>query len=420
MNRALTYWSVLVQAAWGLRDNARRSVLSLLGVALGVAAVIMVDALARGAHAFVNAELETFGLRTVWISRDPRNPNPERAIRQGSGIENADFFAVRAGCCPSVALVSPLISTRGRNELAKSLAALPIRNGNQFSNARLEGVAEAHLAITGDTLAAGRYLSAREVAAGHQVAVLGVIAARDLFGAEQAAVGRAFRIGEERFIVVGVLGEKNRNTLVSLGIRDDNNRISVPYTAYQRLVGSAEIASLQIQAVSPARAHLAAQEVIAVLERRHTGRYRYGAEVMADHQLTADRILDAVTLVGVVSALVSLFVGGLGIMNIMSTAVIERTREIGLRKAVGARRRDILLQFLLEAVLISGAGGVLGVALGVVGSHGLARATAFPPSVSSLAVLIAFVCSIAVGVLSGLLPAQRASALEPVRALRFE
>ena len=420
MSGAATLWSTLLQSASGLRDNARRSLLSLLGVAIGVAAVIVVDALARGAHAYVNAELETFGLRTVWISRDPRNPDPERTVRQGSGIDNADYLAVQAGCCPSLARVSPLISTRGRSELAKALAALPIRNGRQFSNARLEGVAESHLAITGDTLATGRYLAAREVAAGHQVAVLGTMAARDLFGAEHAALGRTFRIGEQRFTVVGVLNEKNRNTLVSLGIRDDNNRVSIPYTAYQRLLGNADIGSLQLQAITPAQAHLAAQQVIAVLEQRHRGRYAYGAEVMADHQRTADRILRAVTLVGIVSALVSLFVGGLGIMNIMSTAVIERTREIGLRKAIGARSNDILLQFLLEAVLISSAGGVLGLALGIAGAQGLARATEFPPGVSAVAVAAAFGCAIVVGVLSGLLPARRAAQLEPVRALRFE
>lgn len=415
-----TAWQMLLQAASGLRDNARRSLLSLIGVSIGVAAVIMVDALARGAHDFVNAELETFGLRTVWIMRDPGNTHPDRGVIQGSGIDNADYLAILAGCCPAVQRVSPLISTRGRSELARALSAMPIRNGHAFSNARLEGVSEHHLGITGDRLASGRYLTPREVMSGHQVAVLGPVAARALYGAEQAALGRHFRIGEHRFTVVGVLQETNRETLVSLGVRDDNNRISIPYTAYQRMLGDSEIGSLQLQAVSPAHARLAAQQTIAVLEHRHRGRFRYGAEVMADHQRTAERILRAVTLVGIVSALMSLFVGGLGIMNIMSTAVIERTREIGLRKAIGARRSDILLQFLLEAVLISCAGGVLGLALGVGGSYLLAHATGFPPGVSTLAVLIAFVCAIGVGVLSGLLPARRAAMLEPVSALRFE
>jgi len=413
-------WLMLLQAASGLRDNARRSILSLLGVSIGVAAVIMVDALARGAHAFVTAELETFGLRTVWIMRDPRNANPERGVRQGSGINNADYMAIRDGCCPAVQRVSPLISTRGRNELAKVLSALPIRNGNTFSSARLEGVSEDHIAITGDRLASGRYLTPREVAAGHQVAVLGAVAARDLYGSEHAALARHFRIGEYRFVVVGVLHETNRETLVGLGVRDDNNRISIPYTAYQSMLGNTEIGSLQLQAISAASARLAAQQVINVLEHRHRGHYRYGAEIMADHQRTAQRILGAVTLVGIASALMSLFVGGLGIMNIMSTAVIERTREIGLRKAIGARRRDILLQFLLEAVLISSAGGVLGLVFGVGGAHALAHVTDFPPGVSATAVLGAFACAIAVGILSGLLPARRAATLEPVSALRFE
>lgn len=393
--------------------------LSLLGVAIGVAAVIMVDAIARGAHAFVNAELETFGLRTVWVSRDPRNPDPERAVRQGSGIDNADYHAIQAGCCPSVALASPLIASRGRSELAKALAALPIRHGNQFSSARLEGVAETQPAIVGDSLAAGRIFSAREVAAGHPLAVLGPTAARDLFGDELGALGRAFRIGEQRFTVIGVLREKNRETLVSLGVRDDNNRIAIPYTAYQRMLGNSEIGSLQLQAVSPAQAHLAAQQVIALLEHRHRQRYRYGAEVMADHQRTADRILRAVTLVGVFSALVSLFVGGLGIMNIMSTAVIERTREIGLRKAVGARAREIHTQFLCEAVLISAVGGLLGLGLGVAGAHLLPRLTDFPLALSLQGVAGALLSAIVVGVASGWLPARRAAALEPVAALRY-
>jgi putative ABC transport system permease protein len=274
--------------------------------------------------------------------------------------------------------------------------------------------------INRDRIVEGRNFAAHEIERGRPVALITPRAVDDLFGAGGSAVGRNLRIGEQRFTVIGVLDTKERDVLTSFGVRDDNNRTVIPFTTYQGLLGMREIPMLQIEAVSPDEAQRALEQVVELLSLRHDHRYAYAGEVMAGHATTADRILGAITLVGATSALLSLVVGGIGIMNIMSMSVTERTVEIGVRKAVGAPYHDIHRQFLLEAVLISAAGGLLGLALGISGALALTWSTGFPLQLSWLGASVAFCCAIVVGVLSGLLPARRAALLEPVRALGYE
>ena len=177
---------------------------------------------------------------------------------------------------------------------------------------------------------------------------------------------------------------------------------------------------IQAEAVDVSKADAAVDELIQVLEREHNHRYAYKSTTMAQYIKVSDRILQGVSLIGIIAASISLFVGGLGIMNIVSTSVQERTREIGLRKAVGANQRSILFQFLMESVIISSSGGLFGLILGVGGSVILALVTGFPLMPSWPVVVLALVTSILVGLLSGYLPARRAAHLRPVLALRYE
>jgi ABC-type antimicrobial peptide transport system permease subunit len=192
----------------------------------------------------------------------------------------------------------------------------------------------------------------------------------------------------------------------------------MPYTTLQRLTGDEDIGTLQLEAKNFNDAEAVGQRVMGYLSIRHGGVYEYDVETMASHVETTNRILGGVAIVGLVAASISLLVGGMGIMSLMSTAVLERTREIGIRKAIGASEQHILWQFLFEAALISIAGGVLGLLIGSLVSVGLAVITGFPLIPSFEAIGAAMLVSIGVGLLSGLLPARRASKLPPVEALR--
>lgn len=404
---------LLGQSLLALRDNRLRTVLSILGISVGIAAVMAVGAISQGGHYLIFSELETFGLKSVWVYKSNTEKDPRRAVRTGSGIDNDDYAALR-NCCSAAARISPMVVNPERQI---------IRVGDRYSNAHIEGVGAEFSQINNDKLALGRTISAEDEARRRYVVVIAPQVQEDLFGKQQNPIGKEIRIGDEKFTVIGLLQAKNRDFLASIGSsggQDANNRLQIPYLIYQQIIGKKEISFIQAEAVSLDQADAATQQIKNILQRRHRGQYAYKAEAMAKYIATTNRILEAVTLIGVIAASVSLLVGGLGIMNIMSTSVLERTREIGLRKALGAGKRDILTQFLMEATLISAIGGALGLALGAAAGYGLALATGFPLAPSLLTVSIALIVSIGVGILSGYYPAHRAAQLHPVEALRYE
>lgn len=402
------------QAVLALKDNRRRTLLSILGITVGIAAVMAVGTVSKGGNYLVFSELETFGLNSVWVYRDRDDKDPHKLIRKGSGIENDDYQAIAAGCCSLVRSVSAVVHG------AKKWI---IQTTNHYSNANVQGVDYSFTAINNDHITSGRKFRQRDITSRRAVAILGPTAGRDLFGPGATPIGEEFRIGTRKFTVIGVLQEKSRDFLASIGSAggaDANNRILIPYTLLQQMLGNKQVSYLHAEAVSLDQAEQAAHQLIAALDRRNGRTYSYKSETMATYIATSHNILNGVALIGIVAASISLIVGGLGIMNIMSTSVHERTREIGLRKAIGARRRDILLQFLLEASIISTAGGLIGLTLGAVVSSALAKFTGFPLTPSVATILIALLVSVGVGVISGFLPAKRAAALRPVEALRYE
>jgi putative ABC transport system permease protein len=405
---------ILRQAVESLRDNRLRTLLSILGITFGIAAVMAVGSVSKGGHHLIFSELETFGLKSVWVYRKDDSKNPNKSVRQGTGIDNNDLVALQGGCCDAVELFTPIVQRRDR---------FVIRNENNYSNAQLQGGNSDYFEISNDHLQQGRIFRPDEVRKRRKLAVIGPEARNDLFGKNVNAVGRTFRIADERFTVVGTLKGKSRDFLASIGSaggQDANNRMVIPYTVMQQLIGENEVSYLYIQATTVEQANKAAGQVKTMLDRRHHHSFTYQSETMAQYIHTSDRIMNGVSLIGVIAASVSLLVGGMGIMNIMSTAVLERTREIGLRKAVGARNRDILFQFLMEAVFISVVGGVLGLAFGWAASWILALATGFPLTPSWLNIVIALAVSIGVGLASGYYPARRAAGMKPVEALRYE
>ncbi len=398
-----------------LRDNLLRTVLSVLGILVGIAAVMTVGAVSKGGHYIIFSELETFGLKSVWVYRNYEDKDPQRAVRTGTGIKNADYAAVRAARCSAVRLVTPLVFSWRKKTL--------VRRGSQYAGAQVEGVGAEYLEINNDTLLYGRPFRQADIIGNHQVAIIGTEVQRDLFGVQGNPVGRDIRVGDRKFTIIGVLAAKSRDFLASIGSaggQNANNRLLVPYRLFQQMTGVKEINLLQAEATSIADANAAVAQIQRILKRRHGDRYSYKSDTLAQYIRTTDNILKWVTFIGVVAASVSLFVGGMGIMNIMSTSVLERTREIGIRKALGAGRREILIQFLLEAILISAMGGILGLILGVAAGYVLALFARIPLNPSWPMVMIALFVSVGVGLVSGYYPALRAANLKPVEALRFE
>jgi len=407
---------ISMESLLALRDNRLRTILSILGITVGIAAVMAVGTVSRGGRYIIFSELETFGLRSVWVYRDNEDKDPRRSIRAGSGIENADYAAIRAAVCPTVLLITPIVYERGNRML--------VRNGNRYANAQVTGVGSDYLEINNDTIDYGRPFREEDINRNRQVAVIGSEVLKDLFGATGNPVGRDIRVGERKFAVIGVLTAKSRDFLASIGSaggQNANNRLLIPYPLYQQMTGMLkDISLLQAEAVSLEQADTAATQIKGVLKRRHGDRFVYKAETMAQYIRTTENILNWVTFIGVVAASVSLFVGGMGIMNIMSTSVLERTREIGIRKALGASRREIHMQFLFEAVFISSIGGVLGLILGISAGYALVLFTKIPLEPSWPMVIISMAVSTGVGLVSGYYPAYRAANLKPVEALRFE
>lgn len=401
----------ITQALIALRDNRLRTVLSILGIAIGIAAVMAVGTVSKGGNHLVYSELETFGLKSVWVYRDYNDKDPHRRLQQGSGIDREDIKALQ-NCCAAVARFSPKLNVRGQI----------IQTINHFSNAQIEGVGMQALSISNDKIVRGRAFRKQEISGQRAVAILGPTALKDLFGNRQA-IGKEFRIGLHKFTVIGLLQAKSRDFLASIGSaggQDANNRILIPYTTAQKIKGDKAVGYIHAEAKTLEQAVLAGKQITAFLKRQHGGDFDYTTETMATYLSTTDKILGGVAIIGIVAASISLLVGSMGIMNIMSTAVLERTREIGMRKALGAKRKDILWQFLLEAVIISSIGGIAGLALGGGASILIAWLTGFPVIPSPIAISVAMVVSVVAGILAGYLPARRAASLHPVEALRYE
>lgn len=416
----ILFLDALEEATLSMRDYKLRSLLSVLGIAIGIAAVILIGTISKGGRQFVFDELQTFGLRSVWIFRDQNIVDPMRATRKGSGIEAEDVDALLANrCCNGLARVTPLIYGAQAGDGTRLLA----KHADRYSQPKIEGVGVSYLAINNDELALGRSFKEQDISRRMPVVIIGAQIVADLFGDSARIIGQQVLLGEHSYEVIGVLKAKDRTFLSSIGSgggQNVNSRVLLPWTVAQQLLGRTDIDVLQGETAEGANAQLVGAQMATTLRQRHRGNFEYRYESMANYVQTADRILAGVSLIGLVAAAVSLLVAGLGIMNIMSTSVLERTREIGIRKAIGGSQPAILLQFLIEAALISAVGGFVGLVLGAAASAGLASLLKFPVALSVPAIVVAFLVSVLVGLVSGIVPAYRASRLNPVQALRYE
>jgi putative ABC transport system permease protein len=403
------------QALWALKDNRLRTILSILGILVGIVAVMAVGTVTKTFRHTVFSEIESYGLKKILVYRLWEEKGPYSSIRKGSGMDNGDLEFIVNGCCPAVARVSPDVYYEDWKRL--------VRTGSRYNNAFLEGVGVDYLAITKEQLVLGRNFRPEDMLRHRTVAIIGSEVKKQLFGPNINPVGRSIRLENLKLTIIGLLKEKRRDFLSSIGAAENydvNNRVLIPYTLHQQILGSKDIHTLVLEATETNTIQQAAAEVIDVLKRRHNYRFTYTSDNMETWIDTYSNYLNRISLFGIAAASISLLVGGIGIMNIMTTSVLERTREIGIRKAIGARRRDILVQFLMEAIFISTLGGGLGLIVGIIVSLVAALWTDLPTTPSWTIVFIALLVSMFVGMVSGYYPAKRAAGLKPVEALRYQ
>jgi putative ABC transport system permease protein len=393
--RVAEAWRVALDA---LRANRLRSALTMLGVVIGVAAVVVLVAIGTGARREVEQQVEGLGSNLLVVV-------PGR-------LDLGRPPAVSRLTLSDVDTVSRLVGDPAR--VAVSITSgETVRAGTRSAATTLQGVLETTQQVFVRKVGRGSYLTSSDVGSGRRVAVLGAKVARTLFG-DRDPVGQQVAIAGVRFRVIAVFAPVGQ----SLGI-DRDNEVHIPVTAAHRLYGTQRIDAIAVKAPDRQKVSELGDRIVAALSGRHPD-----TEFSAVTQKQILGVLGDILgmLTGVLAAIagISLFVGGVGVSNIMLVSVRERTREIGLRKAVGARPRDIGLQFLLEAILLTSCGGATGALLGVTAAFLVNTLSPVPAAITWWSVALAIGVSAAVGIFFGVVPAQRAGRLDPVVALRAE
>lgn len=395
-----------------LRVNKMRSALTMLGIIIGVGAVIAMLAIGTGAGEQVARQIAGMGSNLIMVVPGSTTAG---GVRMGFGsrstLTTADAEAI-ARDCPAVAYVAPIMNGTAQ-----------VVYGNQNWATGVYGTSPEILAVRDWPLKSGRIFSEQDVRGANKVCVLGQSVVDNLFG-DADPVGQIVRIKNAPFTVIGVLETKGQ----SLMGQDQDDTIFIPVTtAQKKLFGTAfpgMVRHIMVKARGPEYLESAEEQIKALLRQRHRIGQRqdddFTVRNLTQMMQAAKESADVMTLLLGAIASVSLLVGGIGIMNIMLVSVTERTREIGIRLAVGAKAWDIRLQFIIEALTLSLLGGIIGIILGVSASYLLAPLFQFPPVVSPLSILLAFGFSGLVGIFFGFYPAYKASLLNPIDALRYE
>ena len=403
----------------GLLANRLRSALTMLGILIGVTAVILLVAVGNGESIQINNQIQSLGANVIYVF--PSNARGSGGVSQGFGtgqsLTQADVDALNTRQQdPDVVAAIPIAQSGGQ-----------ITFGNQNYFAPTTGTTPDFPMVRDYQIAEGSFFTQDDVSANHRVVVIGQTVVDNLFGSTDP-IGQTIKINRQSFRVIGVFAPKG-----GTGFGSQDNVVVAPITAVWAYLTGARgkvVSQIVASATSASTVTQAETEITTILLERH----QIASASQADFQLQSQQdILNqatsiATTLTVVLGAIagISLVVGGIGIMNIMLVTVTERTREIGIRKAIGARRSDILVQFLIEAMVLSGLGGALGIAVGALVAHEAPSlpaiaSSSFPtPVVSIPSVLLAFFVSVAIGLFFGIYPANRAARLHPIEALRYE
>ena len=399
-------------AARALRVNLMRSFLTMLGIMIGIGAVIIMVAVGSGATKQISDQIATMGSNLIIILPGSTTSG---GVHAGMGSQPTltfdDVKAIRAEC-PSVLRVAP--EQRGSAQLVA---------GNMNWSSDITGTTPDFLQIREWKMASGREMTEADVDTAQKVCLLGQTVAENLFGDEDPT-GKQVRIKGVPFQVIGLLEAKGRSAQGT----DQDDKVFMPITTAQRkIIGNSfpgTVGPTLVQAVSETKITQAVEEITALLDQRHhmgpTKERDYTVRNLSEILAVSQQSAKTMSLLLGAVASISLIVGGIGIMNIMLVSVTERTREIGIRMAIGAKERDILLQFLAEAVLLTMLGGLIGIALGVGGAFAISALFGWPTLISGQAVLLAVAFSSGIGIFFGFYPARKAAGLNPIDALRYE
>jgi putative ABC transport system permease protein len=406
----MSFTAIVVIAIKALRRNAMRTALTALGIIIGVAAVIVMVAIGTGARSSIESQIRNAGSNLVMVNAGSGGFGP---VRQGQGavttLTDQDAQTI-ATTVSGIRYVSPTINTRTQ---------VVAETGNW--NTQVQGTNADLPVIRSWPMQSGSFFTPQDVAAAAKVVVLGSAVRDQLFGAGADPVGQTVRINNQPFQVVGVLTTKGQAAMGP----DQDDTVIVPYTTVQkRLLGVQHVTGILVSAQDDAPLDTISTRIAALLRERHRLQPGDDDDFMVRTQEEMATVLTSTTttmtwlLAGI--AAVSLVVGGIGIMNIMLVSVTERTREIGLRLSIGARDLDVLTQFLVEATVLSVAGGILGILLGVGSALAVSHFANWATDVTLQSIVLSFVVAAGTGVFFGYYPARKAASLDPIDALRYE
>jgi putative ABC transport system permease protein len=389
--------------------NTTRAVLTVLGILIGITAVIIVAALADSTSSAVATSIDSMASNALYVWPQPVQASGARSKFVGRLTEN-DLHAITREAV-SIENGAPFLDTAGQ-----------VVYGDKNAATYIVGTTLAYYQIRRFTIARGQNWTENDELLKTKVCVLGQTVATNLFGTEDP-IGHTVRIGRSPYRVIGLLTPRGSSSFGD----DQDDRLMMPAGSFRARVvhmppGRAD--QLMFSASSPETVERAKAQISSILRQRHHiapgSKDDFQMRTQAEMRETTDAIFGTLSLLGIAVAAISLLVGGVGVMNIMLVSVAERTREIGIRMSIGARERDILMQFLVEAVVLTLIGGVLGIVVGSVGAVGIGRALDLPMAPSPKAIAVAVATSLLIGTAFGFLPAWRAAKLDPIAALRVE
>ena len=395
---------------FAVRANKVRSGLTILGIVIGIGSVIAMISVGQGASGSIESSIQSMGSNLLTVSpgvqRSFSQVQSQRGSAQTLTMEDAEAIAEEIS---SVQAVAPELSRRYQ---------VVVKGKN--TNTQVDGTTDSYLGVRNVEIDQGSFISEQNVLSQSKVAVLGPTTRDDLFGEGTSPIGETIRINGINFKIIGITKSKG-----GTGFGSQDDMVFIPITTAQKfLAGSDYVSTINVQSNSPKVMTQVQTDITALLMRLHN---------ISDPQLADFSVLSQQDLLGAVSSItntmtillasiagISLLVGGIGIMNMMMTTVTERTREIGLRKAIGAKRLDINLQFLTEAVMLTFLGGIIGIILGSGLAFGITLFTGIATKISLFSIILAFGVSAAIGIGFGYWPAQKAAKLNPIEALRYE